>query len=285
VIICESEADTISASLKQDWGNFSDLLRKAFHHESVSYIRKTNKEHKEANTPRLSMALTGTPSQVTGLINSHENGLFSRFAFYCYEQKPCWKDVSPGGSGVNYTDFFKVKAESIARAVDFLNQYPTEFNLAQGQWKQFNTQFRSRLFGTCSLLGAEVSSTVYRLGLTTFRTAMILSTIRKVEMGNRSLNIECTDIDFETAMMLSETYLDHAMLMFTKLPGENKSYRTSGEQKLLVALPADREFQRKEAVYIGKTIQISERTVSKYLNQLLSAGSLLSESYGKYIKA
>lgn len=33
VLIMESEADTLSNMLKNDWSNYSDLLRKAFHHE------------------------------------------------------------------------------------------------------------------------------------------------------------------------------------------------------------------------------------------------------------
>ena len=39
-ILCETEADTITNALKQDWGGFSDILRKGFHYEEVSYARK-----------------------------------------------------------------------------------------------------------------------------------------------------------------------------------------------------------------------------------------------------
>ena len=35
-IICETEADTMGNILKQDWGSYSDMLRKSFHRESVS---------------------------------------------------------------------------------------------------------------------------------------------------------------------------------------------------------------------------------------------------------
>jgi len=34
-ILSSTEADTLANSLTQDWGNFSDILRCAFHHESV----------------------------------------------------------------------------------------------------------------------------------------------------------------------------------------------------------------------------------------------------------
>lgn len=50
-IICETEADTLSNALKQDWGGFSDLLRKAFHFECVSYARKSADEMFEITEP------------------------------------------------------------------------------------------------------------------------------------------------------------------------------------------------------------------------------------------
>ena len=35
-LLFESEGDTLSQTLKSDYGNYSDVLRKAFHHELVS---------------------------------------------------------------------------------------------------------------------------------------------------------------------------------------------------------------------------------------------------------
>ncbi|MFZ4548854.1 MAG: DUF3987 domain-containing protein, partial [Bacteroidales bacterium] len=94
-IICETEADTMGNSFKQDWGGYSDLLRKAFHHEPITYSRKFNDEFVEVELPRISVALTGTPSQVQGLITSAEDGMFSRFIYYTFRVKPVWRDVSP----------------------------------------------------------------------------------------------------------------------------------------------------------------------------------------------
>ena len=34
-ILFSTEADTLANSLSQDWGNFSDVLRCAFHHEPI----------------------------------------------------------------------------------------------------------------------------------------------------------------------------------------------------------------------------------------------------------
>ena len=80
-ILFESEADTLGNVLKQDWGGYSDLMRKAFHHEAISYSRKFNDQYIEIEKPKLSVVLSGTPSQVLTLIPSTEDGLFSRFYF------------------------------------------------------------------------------------------------------------------------------------------------------------------------------------------------------------
>ena len=41
-IICETEADTMGNVFKQDWGGYSDMLRKAFHHERISSCCNAN---------------------------------------------------------------------------------------------------------------------------------------------------------------------------------------------------------------------------------------------------
>lgn len=40
LLIMESEADTMSVMLNNDWSNYSDVLRKTFHHEPISMSRK-----------------------------------------------------------------------------------------------------------------------------------------------------------------------------------------------------------------------------------------------------
>ena len=39
-VIFETEADTLAGTFKKEWGNFSDVLRKAFHHENTSLFRR-----------------------------------------------------------------------------------------------------------------------------------------------------------------------------------------------------------------------------------------------------
>ena len=66
--ICETEADALTNALKQEWGGFSNIIRKGFQAEVISQSRKTNLEYSEIKQPKFSLALTGTPKSI-GLIN------------------------------------------------------------------------------------------------------------------------------------------------------------------------------------------------------------------------
>src|SRR5690606_14575639 len=98
-LILETEGDTLAQTFKTDYGNYSDGFRKAFHHETISYFRRTDREYVDIENPKVSAALSGTPSQVGSLIHTCENGLFSRFMFYCLNTKGVWKNVFARNAG------------------------------------------------------------------------------------------------------------------------------------------------------------------------------------------
>ncbi|MDR1346193.1 MAG: DUF3987 domain-containing protein [Bacteroidales bacterium] len=62
-LIFETEGDTLAQTFKSEHGNYSDDLRKAFHHETISYNCRKDREFVELQTPRLSALLSGTPSK------------------------------------------------------------------------------------------------------------------------------------------------------------------------------------------------------------------------------
>jgi len=288
-IICETEADTMGNSFKQDWGGYSDLLRKAFHHEPVSLSRKTNNEYLEVENTRISLALTGTPSQVKGLITSSEDGLFSRIIFYAFKVKPVWRDVSPQNFGsdderVSMTDHFNQLSQHVLTMVEYLDQSPTEFRLTDGQWEFLNNNFSQWLQEVSVFVNEDATSTVKRLGLIVFRIAMTLTAIRKFEGSLTDSIITCSDIDFQSAVALSEVYKEHAILMFSTLKASKGSKLDHNLKSFFDALPDNKEFTRQQAIAIGQKLGIKERTVAKYLKNLL--GSFLQQpiKYGHYRK-
>ncbi|NCQ10767.1 MAG: DUF3987 domain-containing protein, partial [Bacteroidetes bacterium] len=100
-----------------------------------------------------------------------------------------------------------------------------------------------------------------------FRICMIFTSLRKFENGDCSKDVTCTDDDFQAALMLSDVYLQHSLLMFNNLEEqkESKVYKMPNNKKqLLDQLP--QAFQRKEAVAIGVKLGLSERSVDDFLN-------------------
>ncbi len=284
-IMCETEADTLGNVLKQDWGGYSDLLRKAFHFEKISYSRKGSNEFFEIDQPRLSVAISGTPNQILKLIPSVEDGLFSRFLFYCFAVQPNWRDVSPATGGINLTEHFVSLSERTLEITRFTSENPVLYQLTPDQWQNLNERFTRLLQETNAFFGTESLSSIKRLGAILFRIAMTLTACRRFENGDASPTATCDEADFQAASLLVEAYLQHALFLFEKLPREAVSafnQLPNHKRELFKKLPP--QFQRKEAIQLGESLGMSESTVDRFLKMLTEAGGLSQQEYGSYAK-
>ena len=66
-----------------------------------------------------------------------------------------------------------------------------------------------------------------RLGLSTFRIAMIFTTPRFFAppfRGGREGLLVCNDADFNTALTITKTLIHHAALIFQRLPTETPAH-------------------------------------------------------------
>lgn len=273
-VMCETEADTLSATLAQDWGGFDDLLRKSFQHEPITFSR-IDKDSNEAviheiNRPKLSVCLTGTPSQVPTLLKSTENGLFSRFIFYTFKNNhnPVFKDVfSDEDDEMSLDEFFAEKAQQLYEMwLKTKNVGKSTFTLTKEQKVIFHETFKKMLAEMQFRNGEEINGIVFRLGLITFRIAMLLTIIRTLENNTFSYKIECCDDDFNTSMVLSEIYLQHSMAVFQTLPQTRQAKQNA--MTLLNYLPE--KFKLTDAILIGASYcSQSPRSVSNYLKELV----------------
>lgn len=281
-IFCETEADTMGNALKKDWGSYSDLLRKAFHHEAYTYSRKVNDEFIELNNPKLSVALAGTPGQVEGLIKSAEDGLFSRFLFYSFRSEPEWRDAGEEMNGYNLTEHFEVLSIKVTNFVEFMTSTKAiKFKLTDNQWMKLNQFGEACITDLTTLVSEDMASTAKRFGLILYRVAMIITALRYFDNGEVPINMNCSDDDFEIALKLVNIYQEHSAFMYRELPKSNAvSDRTL--MNFLDSLPD--EFQRKDAVDIALKINIKERTADGYLAKLVSNGLLEQPKLGIYQK-
>ena len=274
-IICETEADTLGQTFKNEWGSYSDMLRKSFHHEKISVSRKTEGEFVEVNEPQLSVALSGTPKQVFNIINSAEDGLFSRFIFYVFKTDAFWLDPSPKGNPINLTGYFEKQSKDVLKMVEFYEKDKMNFQLSESQWDKFNPAFSSFLQQINIFVSEDALSVVKRLALVLYRIAMIFTAIRKYKNNDYQTDVYCSDIDFDTALTLVNIYINHSIIMFENLPKqEGNSVFKSGSNKQLFFDALPNEFQRKEAIEIANNFKIGERSVGTFLKSCL----------GKYLK-
>ncbi len=284
-IICETEADSMGNVMKQEWGGYSDMLRKSFHHETISLSRKTNDEYISIKEPKISIALSGTPGQVGNLISSAEDGLFSRFIFYTFKvEEQLWRDVSPFGNPINLNEHFTNLSSQVFSMVQFFEQSNTIIKLTRDQWLTINEVGQKWLTEITIFTSEEAGSVAKRLGVILYRLAMIFTALRKFENGEVTQEVLCTDEDFEIALSIANTFIEHSVIMFNNLPKQEKvmPFKGSNKQAFFTGLPI--KFKREEAVQIGISHNIKERTVGSLLKKLLQQGILTQPEYGFYQK-
>ncbi|AHW61041.1 Primase C terminal 2 (PriCT-2) [Draconibacterium orientale] len=279
-IIFETEADTLAGTLKQDWGNFSDVLRKAFHHESTNMFRRKDNEHIEVEDPHLAIVLSGTPKQVHNMMPDVENGLFSRFLYYAFEDYSDFKNPFISHQKVNYTDFFEAKGEQMYDLYQTLADQPSpfEFRFTAEQGEVFTEEFNALYKRNRMLLGNDFNANSRRLGLITFRIAMVLRTLRILEDGDYSNPLICNETDFQTAIQIAFTLEKHAIAVFQNLPNNNLK---GVKLKFYNALPDN--FNRQDYLSVAKDLNIKEKTAEKYIGQF-KGNDLLDHEHNHYKK-
>lgn len=285
-LIFETEADTLNIAMRNSFGNFSDGLRKAFHHETISYLRRKENERIDIDEPHLSIVLSGTPKQCQKLIPSAENGLFSRFAILHLESDNSWNDVFCQNNEPNALAY-SLLANRVYELYKRLRcvEKPIEFKFTDKQKTLFNQHFNGI---QQSLIDDDnFTATIRRMGLITYRIAMIISALRLENCKYLPSYIVCTNKHFEAALTISKSLLQHAMQFYASLPeGEeaSKQYSIKEEQKrtLLEMMPS--QFSRKELVNIGQTLNISVRTTDSYLREFIASQQVENIAYGVFRK-
>lgn len=195
-ILIESEIDTLTNAIGNEWGNFSDVLRCAFQNETVGMSRRKNNEYIEVNSPKLTVALSGTMNQVKKLINNSEDGLFSRFLVYSLDTGILWSDVSPCQGYINLTDFFDMQAEEYLQFYEYISKKPYEVRLTDEQWKVLNEDFGNELSYIAAFGDPNLSGLIKRHGLMVFKVCMTLTGFRIYEGKIESDVVECKQEDF-----------------------------------------------------------------------------------------
>lgn len=284
-LIFETEGDTLALTFKSEHGNYSDGFRKAFHHETITYNRRKDREFVEIDMPRLSALLSGTPRQVSTLIPNAENGLFSRFIFYFMNIRYEWKDVFAGESGQTLDHYFDHLGDQFHELYKCLQSQdkPMRFCLTVSQQKQFNSYFEQTQIQYIELCGEDYIGTVRRLGLITFRIAMILTALRIMDNGELRSPLVCSDTDFNIAMEMVKVLVQHAAHVFQQLPADTATkVQPNQKQQFLNMLPA--EFDRQTYLAVADKLKIPAKTAEKQIARFAKTGLINHYAQNQYRK-
>lgn len=280
-----TEINTLISSLAQDYGKYEDILCKAAHHEEISQSYKIDGDPIVVPRPHLALIMSGTPEQFTGFFRSHENGLYSRFLIYTRQLNPHWETCAPSEGRVDLREHFHTLGKKLFEMHKLLLESPTLVTFTPGQWERHTQQFGVWL-KSALVEGKEFpTSIVFRHGLLAMRLASILTIFRKWDDYRYAKEYCCTDADFDTAMQIIATVIEHSLLLGTSLPDTGHppvAMRKFHQfEDVLKKLP--RIFSYIDFINAAKELGISVSTAKRYLRKAVEQ-ELVVKQKDKYRK-
>lgn len=292
LLMFETEGDTVVNAFSSDYGDYSDAFRKAFAHESFGYLRRGDDgEEREIDNPRLATVLSGTPEQVKSLIRDSENGLLSRFMFFCINATPEWLDgFDSYGSDEPLEETFDALGARFSAFTKLLEEKPKViFRLSLPQTGKFNEFFTAEKDRMQELNGDRYSASTHRLAWCFLRIAMVLTTLRLMDSGTIKESVECSDADFDMTMEIIRVISVHNDYIFNVLDRERPegiavadSYSSATRKTILAALPG--YFKTDDMKTVAKNVGKSLRTVRRQVARAIQAGEIQQVKHGEYKK-
>ena len=298
-LICETEADTISAAIGSEYGHWSDTLRKAFDHDRLSYNRRTDQEYREVKKSYLSVLLSGTPAQVKPLIPSTENGLFSRQLFYYMHGIWAWINQFESGEADLEAIFTDIGLEW-KKQLDLMKTHGVHtLRLTDEQKQEFNTLFSDLFFRSGLANDNEMSSSIARLAVNTCRIMAEVAMIRALECDqpyqfkNSSIHlltpdkeiatdnikdgiitrwdVTITAEDFKAVLELVTPLYRHAPHILSFLPSTEVKHRANADRDALFEAMGN-QFTRAQLSEQATIMKIKPNTAFGWLNRLIKKG-------------
>lgn len=296
-LLFESEGDTLSQTLKSDYGNYSDVLRKAFHHKLVSLSRRKDREYCEVSNPRVSVALAGTPEQVRRLIPDAENGLMSRFCFYIIRFKRGIRNVfATSDISQSKNAMFKLLGDKFCHQhEEFVRQGNYSFSFPSDLQEHF-IEYLSRVNEECcNEVDNKMQGVVRRMELIAYRIMMVLTAVRHLDnvlhefSSDETVQLVCHKFDYSIAMSICETLLCHSVFIYPSLSGnQSKRFNTAtpetgvyARRNTIYNMLSD-IFTKKDYDALVLALGENGSTANKWIETFIKDGKLCRIEQGKY---
>ncbi len=283
-IMVESEIDTIVNANRQEWGNYSDIIRKSYENEEYSMYRKVKErsEYSDIESLKLSIAISGTPNQFKQLIYSTENGLFSRGTYYVFEPiAEKFKFTGRMNTDIQIDDKFAKFARIAADYYELhLSFDRIQVIFSQEQLNEVEKALQALKDGLYDF--PELEANIKRAFVMAQKIGAILTFLSECEGGSLQETIKCSEQALDTAIYLVALYMAYAHSAYELLPSKVSVSLNDSQHQLLQLLPE--EFTRTEAVQIAIENGIKQRTAYYAIEALEKKGLVKLQSNGRYKK-
>ncbi|MBO5013438.1 MAG: DUF3987 domain-containing protein [Paludibacteraceae bacterium] len=292
-IVFATEMDTLTQTLRAAYGQFGDIVRCIFEHETVSQLRRQNNEFIEIRSPRIAMLLSGTPNQVSPLLRNRENGLMSRFACYVVNNRMDFDDhvwdVEEEGNIPHESMLYDRLATELGDRYLWMETAGHEcyFYLTNTQLKTIKRMFRSEYDTYSAEFGDLFDASLKRMPVIMKRIGMILAGLRLDMTKPLPERVVCSEEDFQTMLLIGHKLLMHAAMVFQMMP-ELKA-TPMGEiggnmlqRQFFQMLPTD--FTKQDAVKQAEVLGIGYKTIDRWLQKSINCNEIQHVAHGKYCK-
>ena len=280
----ESEIGVLIEAINNDHGKYTYLLNQIAHQEMIDRSSISGGTV-SCDRPLMGLLTSGTFGQFARFIPSADDGLFSRFLAYTFNEAPKWKLLTSEDDSLNADRYYAEVGAAILEAGIFLDNNPTFVHYTEKQRNRMNHRF-SRMSEQAQLFGDEDRlSVVHRLGRSHFCICMILAALRKVERQSTLDDQIVSDVDFDIAMMFVLMFQQHILTLSTMLKHDSDFTPLSDPniyERFFNDLPSS--FKTSQAKAIGVSLGIPERTIDRHLKRWIVEGLIIRLSVGKYQK-
>ena len=292
-IVFATEMDTLTQTLRAAYGQFGDIVRCIFEHETVSQLRRQNNEFIEIREPRIAMLLSGTPNQVAPLLRNRENGLMSRFACYVVNNRMGFNDdvwdVEAEGNIPLEAQLYDRLATELGDRYLWMSEAGHEcyFYLTNTQLKTIKRMFRSEYDTYSQEFSDLFDGTLKRMPVIMKRIGMILTGLRLDITQQLPERVVCSDEDFQTMLLIGHKLLMHAAMVFQMMP-ELKATPVGEiggnmlQKQFFQMLPTD--FSKQDAIEQAKVLGVGLNTLNKWLAKYVQTNEIQHVAHGEYRK-
>lgn len=263
--IFETEADSLVEAFKKDWGNYDDILRKAYSNDKLSSNRlETNIV---INNPKLGILLTSTPAQIMSLIKSAENGLFSRFIYYIFESQIGWVNLFDD-DGDDFDMYFEEEMGVIIKEMLlFYNNNETKILLTNDQKTICNNFFEKHLNRMTLKNDDGIIASINRMAHTFLKIYQILTAFDNFENNDLFTDnvIYGSDSIFDSTLQIVETIFDHIEIMFTNLQRKDDVVIKKNPKETLIKFIRSQKgvFGRQLIINKAENLKLGVKTVDR----------------------